>query len=61
MKTFVYYNIQLETVNDMIDYCHAAKLSLECYEESAGLSESDTMHSFTFSDDDDAILFRIKW
>lgn len=64
MRTIWFHDILPMQASDMIDYCHEHSLSLIRFEETdvTDLSRSyDTLFAFDFQDDDDAIIFKLRY
>ena len=51
-------------INDMLDYCHSNKLSLEKF-DNVDVSDfsgiHDMMATFIFTEDADALIFKLKF
>ncbi len=53
-----------EEMYDMLDFCYDNKLSLtlyECIDVSDVSGRYDTIATFKFDDDADAVLFKLRW
>ena len=53
-----------EKMNDMVDYCHSNNLSLRTFVnvDVSDVSGSwDTISMFTFTDESDALAFKLKY
>lgn len=64
MNTIRFHDILPDHISDMLDYCHSNSLSLERFEETDVSDLSylyDTIFSFDFTDEEDAVIFRLRY